>query len=399
MLMEKNSADHLQNNDLILPDQISPHTDLVRTYGISLSAAVSIILLSLLTLPLFGYISIFIFYFPLTVLSAWYCGKNGGITTSVTAGLGFIFYFFVLTHSHLPIWVLPSLLILIVEGVFISMLMHFSKQSEEMQKIKEENTEYIALIKHLDTKLKTAEEEIRARDEFLSIATHELKTPLTSMLLQLQTVLHNIRNVSLANFSVEKLLKMIESTEQQSTRLAKMINDLLNVSLITTGRLELEVEEFDLVEVVREVVDRFSEKLKKDNIEITIHAKESIQGTWDKVRIEQVITNLITNAIKYGDNKPITVSVTRNSSHAIIRVIDEGIGIHPDKVAKVFGRFQRAISSNSYQGLGVGLYITHQIITAHGGKINVESTYGSGTEFTVTLPITTMPENTQVSSV
>jgi signal transduction histidine kinase len=171
-----------------------------------------------------------------------------------------------------------------------------------------------------------------------------------------------------------------------------MINDLLNVSLITTGRLELEVEEFDLSALVREVVDRFSEKMKRENYILTLNAKDPINGTWDKVRIEQVVTNLITNAIKYGDNNPITITVLKHNTSATIIVSDEGIGIHPEKVGKVFGRFQRATTSHNYQGLGVGLYITHQIITAHGGKIKVESTLGSGTEFTITLPLQTKPQ-------
>jgi signal transduction histidine kinase len=387
MLMDKKVVDRLQN--LIRLDEESQHVEIAKNYSLAVAAATTIVLLSALTLAFFGYISIFIFFFPFTVLSAWYSGRNCGITTALLSGLFFILYFFVLTHPAVPNWVLPIILILTVEGVFISILMYFSKNSEELQKLQDENKEYVTLIKHLDLKIKSAENEILARDEFLSIATHELKTPLTSILLQLQTVLHNIRNVSLANFSVEKLLKMIESTEQQSNRLSKMINDLLNVSLITTGRLELEVEEFDLAEVVREVVDRFSEKIKRESYEITVHAKDSIKGTWDKVRIEQVITNLITNAIKYGDNKPISVTVTKDHSTATIRVVDEGIGIHPDKVSNVFGRFQRAIASNNYQGLGVGLYITHQIVIAHGGKITVESRLGSGSEFTVTLPLQT----------
>ncbi|KKQ14801.1 MAG: Sensory box histidine kinase [Candidatus Daviesbacteria bacterium GW2011_GWA1_36_8] len=235
--------------------------------------------------------------------------------------------------------------------------------------------------------LTSAQSEIKLRDEFLSMASHELKTPLTSMLLQIQSALHNIKNVSLANFSVANLLKMLESVETQTERLSKMINDLLNVSLITTGKLELEKENFDLSKTVREVVNRFVEKLEKEGYTLSLEADKEILGNWDKLRIEQVITNLLTNAIKYGDKKPIEVRVINFNKSGKIHVKDQGIGIPAELQKKIFEKFERAVTSSQFQGSGLGLYITNQIVKAHNGKVHLKSREGKGSTFIVELPV------------
>lgn len=257
----------------------------------------------------------------------------------------------------------------------------------DITKQKQQEAENAEIIQREQKALKKAQEAIQARDEFLSIASHELKTPLTSMLLQLQTVLHSIRNVSLANFSVENLLKMLEGTEKQTTRLSKMINDLLNVSLITTGKLDLELEKFDLVEVTRDIMDRFSARIQKDNYEITVDAPEPVIGNWDKLRIEQVIANLLSNAMKYGNNQPIAISIYKKGDRAFFIIADKGIGVPIEQQKKIFERFKRGVSSKDYKGLGVGLYITNQIVQTHKGTIHLESEPGIGSTFMVELPL------------
>ncbi|MBP6882653.1 MAG: GAF domain-containing protein [Candidatus Levybacteria bacterium] len=232
-----------------------------------------------------------------------------------------------------------------------------------------------------------AKNAVSARDEFLSIASHELKTPLTSMLLQLQSVLHSMKNQSLANFSIEKTMQMIESTIGQSKRLSKLVNDLLNISLITTGRLELELEKTNLTKVTKDVIDRFEVSAKKAGSHISFVAQGSVMGKWDKIRIEQAITNLVTNAIKYGEGKDIQVSIRKEKDNAVVIVADNGNGISRDQQGKIFNRFERGDVKSSIQGLGVGLYLVSEIVKAHGGQIVVESEVGKGATFSITLPL------------
>ncbi len=228
---------------------------------------------------------------------------------------------------------------------------------------------------------------IQARDEFLSIASHELKTPLTSMLLQLQTVLRSIKSQSLANFSIEKTMVSLESTISQSKRLSKLVNDLLNISLITTGRLELEKEKTDLTRTVKEVVTRLEELAAKEGNKITLDLSPRVIGNWDRIRLEQVVTNLVTNAIKYGNGKPITIELTKNKKYALLNVTDEGIGIPKEQQEKIFDRFQRGQVNSSIKGLGVGLYLINEIVKAHHGEISIESSSQKGSTFTVQLPL------------
>jgi len=228
---------------------------------------------------------------------------------------------------------------------------------------------------------------VQARDEFLSIASHELKTPLTSMLLQLQTVLRSIKSQSLADFSIEKTMVSLESTISQSKRLSKLVNDLLNISLITTGRLELEKEKTDLTQTVKEVLSRFEEQASREGSKITVDLTPKIIGNWDRIRIEQVVTNLVTNAIKYGNGKPIKLELSKNKKYAVLNVIDEGIGIPKDQQEKIFDRFQRGPVNSSIKGLGVGLYLISEIVKAHHGKITLESDAQKGSTFTVQLPL------------
>ena len=208
------------------------------------------------------------------------------------------------------------------------------------------------------------------------------------MLLKLHDMLHKVRNVSLANFSVPALMKVLENAQQQTRRLSNMINDLLNVSLITTGRLKLDKEEIDLTNIVKNVLENFSEMFKDEGYKVRLDSEKKIIGRWDKNRIEQAITNLVSNAIKYGEKNPIEIKLENNNTTARFIIHDHGIGISKDDQKILFDRFARALTSKEYKkGLGVGLYITYQIIKAHRGNIRVISKSGNGSTFIVELPM------------
>jgi signal transduction histidine kinase len=281
----------------------------------------------------------------------------------------------------------PQLLSFITLGILSSIIIHKSSKAGLIEEYKKKEKQYLEHLILLQKDYKKALADVKARDEFLSIVSHELKTPLTSMLLKLQTALHNIRNTSLANFSVENLLKMLESAEQQSKRLSKMITDLLNVSLMTTGKIDLDPEKMDLSQAAKDVIERFKEKLEKEGYRLTISAEKPVVGSWDKLRVEQAISNLVGNAIKYGRGNPISVTVANSNGTGKFIIEDNGIGIPKTLQEKIFTRFGRAVETHEYEGLGVGLYITKQIVHAHQGELHVRSREGSGSTFTIELPI------------
>jgi signal transduction histidine kinase len=231
-----------------------------------------------------------------------------------------------------------------------------------------------------------AQAAIAARDEFLSIASHELRTPLTPLLLNVQSLLQSKKPNDEA-ISRRQLVTVLGRSEKQVRRLATLIDRLLDVSRIGSGGLRLQFEEsVDLSEIVREVAERFGEDAARAGSTLEVSGDQAVAGHWDRLRIEQVVTNLLTNAIKYGAQRPVVIKVHRNEEAATLSVTDHGIGIPTDKLSRIFNRFERAVSSRSYGGLGLGLYITRQILDAHGGSIAVISEVGVGSTFTVELP-------------
>ncbi|PTL83264.1 ATP-binding protein [Vitiosangium sp. GDMCC 1.1324] len=230
-----------------------------------------------------------------------------------------------------------------------------------------------------------AKEAIQVRDEFLSVASHELKTPLTPLRLKLHTLRQSARRQAEA-VNRDTLLSHLDVAERQVSRLSRLIDSLLDVSRIGAGKLELDWEEVNLAEVVREVVNRFDPQALKAECPVTVWAPRPVIGRWDRLRLEQVVTNLLTNALKYGAGKPVELSVSEEAGHAVLLVHDHGIGIEAGNLSRIFDRFERAVSERHYGGLGLGLYITRKIVEALGGTIHAQSTPGEGSTFVVTLP-------------
>jgi signal transduction histidine kinase len=225
---------------------------------------------------------------------------------------------------------------------------------------------------------------VRARDEFLSLASHELKTPLTSLMLQTQLLQGRLdRGQPLAPEGVGKLLAQ---TARQARRLARLVEDMLDISRIAAGRLTLEKETFDLAALTSEVVAKLEPQLTGAGCEVSVHAPEPVRGAWDPYRLEQVLTNLLTNAARYGASAPVEVSVRRLEHHAELRVRDQGRGIAKPDQERIFRKFERAVDRSEVSGLGLGLFIVREIVDMHGGTVHVESDPGKGATFIVLLP-------------
>lgn len=224
------------------------------------------------------------------------------------------------------------------------------------------------------------------RDDFLSIASHELRTPCTSLRLGIEALLRHSRQEAISRLSPAFLERMLVTTDRQSKHLLYLIDRLLDVSRFDSGQLDLNCEETDLSAIAFESVSELREEAARAGSEVSVYADNKVQGIWDRTRITQVCTNLLTNAIKYGAGKPIALRVWSEGQAAMLSVQDHGIGIPPEQQIRVFRRFERAVSHRHYGGLGLGLYICRQIVEAHGGTIALESNDRVGTIFTVKLP-------------
>ncbi|RZA09805.1 MAG: PAS domain S-box protein [Proteobacteria bacterium] len=226
-----------------------------------------------------------------------------------------------------------------------------------------------------------------ARDEFLSIASHELKTPLTSLKLQSQIFTRMVQKGDPRAYDPTRLNAVMDQTTRQVTRLTRLVDDMLDISRIRTGKLSITLEPGSFAELVRESAERMQPLFRKEKApdpQVTILADGSVN--LDTVRMEQVINNLLTNALRYGKGSVVEVQLEESDSALILKVSDQGIGIDQANLEKIFDRFERAVSANEVSGLGLGLFISRQIVRAHGGRIWAESRAGKGTSFYVELP-------------
>ena len=231
------------------------------------------------------------------------------------------------------------------------------------------------------------QEGVRVRDDFLSIASHELKTPLTTLKLQLQ----KMQRIVVRDASDPRVPQMLDSVVRQSARLHALIDSLLDISRITTHGISLEREPVDLAAVAGEAIDRLREDAARAGTALHLDVAGDPHGFWDRLRVEQVVGNLVSNAIKYGGGRPVDVRVDGTGDPVRVEVEDRGIGISEEDQKRIFDRFERAVASRHFGGFGLGLWIVRQVVEALGGRISVRSRAGAGSVFTVELP-RAMPE-------
>jgi signal transduction histidine kinase len=225
-------------------------------------------------------------------------------------------------------------------------------------------------------------EAVHARDVFLTIASHELRTPLTALQIQLHLLQRPGRRSPDKGEELDAALEMIA---RQVTRLRTLIDNLLDVVHITSGRMTLSRESVNLGDLVSEVIAQLRH-MTRSKPDITVEA-ERVVGVWDRIRIESVTANLISNAVKFGEGKPIKVALSSDGCMARLAVVDHGIGLSPELQSRIFEKFERAVSERHYGGFGLGLWIVRQIVEAHGGSIHVTSETGKGSTFVVELPL------------
>lgn len=298
------------------------------------------------------------FFFPTVIFSSW----MGGVIPGILSIVAYKLYIFLFNRPHLLTDPFSD-----SEGLIRMIMFTVS------------GLIFIVMLDTLRKALAKANNAIAIRDDFLSLISHELKTPLTALKLNIDI----IRQIHLEEFPESSSKTQIDSSLRQVVRLERLILSMMDLTMLDSGQLGLIKKDSDLKKILQDATNALNHDAVKINYPV-----ESLIGNWDPVRLEQVASNLIHNAIKYGLGKPVEIEMGAEGNEIWFSVRDYGAGIHPEDHKRIFKRFQRANTSTDVQGLGLGLYLSKQLVAFHNGKIEVTSKPGEGSSFKVRLPVT-----------
>ncbi|WP_051378852.1 hybrid sensor histidine kinase/response regulator [Derxia gummosa] len=292
-------------------------------------------------------------------------------------------------------------------NVFVELYRQRVALREQLEALRRSQAEQEALLCELRATQDQLRLAVRIRDDFMSMASHELKSPLTALRLQCQLRARHLARGNLDAFAPDKLERMVATDGELVDGLVRLIDDMLDISRIRSGKLSIEPAPCDFAAIVRRVAERFAEQLRGcGGCELAL--PDSLVGRWDAMRLEQVTTNLVTNALRYGGGRPIAMRLAVEGgtqdegdampadrsavgsavgARAVLTVRDHGIGIRKEDCERIFQPFERVTGEHGRGGLGLGLYIVRQIVEAHGGRIDVDSVPGEGSAFRVELPL------------
>ncbi|MDM0006575.1 hybrid sensor histidine kinase/response regulator [Variovorax sp. J22G73] len=282
-------------------------------------------------------------------------------------------------------------------NVFVDLYRHRKALRHEMESLAAAHRKQEELVQQLQHTQGELERAVRMRDDFMSMVSHELRTPLNTLYLEAQLRQLHLSKGNLASFAPERLPAMIERDQRQIRNMVRLIDDMLDVTRMRRDALSIQTKPVDLAALSRAVVENLHQQAEAAGSVITLHAPAELRGVWDEFRIEQVLTNLLTNALRYGGGKPVEMVVRQtdgtdktgeSGGMAQVAVRDQGIGIAPEDQGRIFEQFERTADSHKHAaGLGLGLYITRKIVSLHGGRIGVQSAPGEGSRFVVDLPL------------
>ncbi|WP_411878195.1 ATP-binding protein [Polaromonas sp. YR568] len=278
-------------------------------------------------------------------------------------------------------------------SVFVELYRQRQEVRRQVQALEKSRQEQETLLKELQAAQGELQNAVRMRDDFMSMVAHELRTPLNTLFLEAQLRKMQLDRGNTAIFDAAYLQKMVARDQRQIQSMVRLIDDMLDVSRIRSNRLSIRPSEVDLPALLQRVAGNLANQAAAAGSSITLEAGQPITGTWDEFRIEQVVINLLTNALRYGKGKPVTVSAVPAEGGVRIEVSDQGMGISAEDQQRIFEQFERAAGNDGTGGLGLGLFITQQLVEAHGGRIGVQSEPGRGATFTVTLPVSPPGEN------
>ena len=271
-------------------------------------------------------------------------------------------------------------------AVFVDMYRQRSEMRRQVEALEQSRREQQALLEQLNAAQRDLERAVKMRDDFMSVVAHELRTPLNTLFLETQLRKMQLDRGNLAAFDAGQLGKMVARDDRQIRNMVRLIDDMLDVSRIRSGALSVRPAQVELAALLQRVIDDLEQQSLAVGSRISLIAPGPVEGWWDEFRIEQVVVNLLTNALRYGSGKPVEVSLSATADGARIDVRDHGIGISAEDQQRIFQQFERGGGGKSADGLGLGLYITRQLVEAHGGSIRVHSEPGQGSMFSLDLP-------------
>ena len=267
-------------------------------------------------------------------------------------------------------------------NVFVSLCQQRHEVKRQVEALEQSRRELRATQAELERSL-------QMRDDFMSMVAHELRTPLNTLFLETQLRGMQLDKGNMAAFSEDLLRKMVARDGRQIQSMIRLINDMVDVSRIRSGKLSIRPAETELAALLQRIVSDLSQRTEAAGATIELDAATPVTGVWDEFRVEQVIINLLTNALRYGGSKPVKITLSVADGQAHVEVRDQGVGIAPEDQMRIFNPFERAGTKDVREGLGLGLYIARQLAESHGGSLDVQSTPDQGAAFRLVLPLQT----------
>lgn len=271
-------------------------------------------------------------------------------------------------------------------NVFVTLDQQRRQMQRQMAALERSRQEQETLLRELNQIQGELQRSLRMRDEFMSLVAHELRTPLNTLFLETQMRSLQLKRGTLASIQPEQFDAMIKRDERQIKAMIRLIDDMLDVSRMRSGQLSIRPAQVELMTLLERVVSDLSLQAAATGCKLSLQEHPPVQGCWDEFRIEQVVVNLLTNALRYGGGQPVEVSVQYAENLVRIHVRDEGKGIAQQDLERIFEPYERGARNGEPKGLGLGLYISRQLAVSHGGELRVTSKPGEGSTFTLSLP-------------
>lgn len=276
-------------------------------------------------------------------------------------------------------------------NVFVALDQQRRETRRQVLALEQSRHEQEVLLRELNQTQQELQRSLRMRDEFMSLVAHELRTPLNTLFLETQMRSLQLKRGNTAAFGGQQMEAMIQRDERQIKSMIRLIDDMLDVSRMRSGKLSIRPAKVELMCLLERVVSDLSLQAATTGSSLTLRPHEGVDGCWDEFRVEQVIVNLLTNALRYGCGQPVEVSVERSGEMVRIDVRDQGKGIAPSDLERIFEPYERGARNGEPKGLGLGLYISRQLAISHGGELRVSSKPGEGSVFSLVLPCTDVP--------